>query len=41
MCGYELRKKDWRYPELDELKLDPSLVPVDPVVRSIPGTDLA
>jgi hypothetical protein len=40
VCGYRPRKKDWPYPELDELKLDPPLVPVVPVVRSIPGTDL-
>jgi hypothetical protein len=30
---------DWLYPELDELQLDPPLVPVVPVVRSIPSTD--
>jgi hypothetical protein len=40
VCGYGPRKKDWPYPELDELELDPPLVPVVPVVRPIPGTDL-
>jgi hypothetical protein len=37
VCGYGSRKKEWPYPELDELELDPTLAPVVPVVRSIPG----
>jgi hypothetical protein len=40
VCRCGPRKEDWPYPELDEFELDPPLVPVVPVVRSIPGTDL-
>jgi hypothetical protein len=32
-------KKDWPYLELDELDLDPPLVPVIPAVGPIPGAD--